>query len=87
MTIVPLRIRFIDEQVASDVFETFPPDDLDYVEGWSRKRDGDSQVVLLRLSDERYLQAFIALCRQTSYVVDVTPITETEFWNAPSHAI
>jgi len=87
MTTVPLRIRFVDEQVAYDVFETFPPEDLHYVEGWSRKRDGDSQLVLLRLADERHLESFLALCRQTAYVVEVIPITEIEFWSAQSNAV
>jgi hypothetical protein len=40
----------------------------------------------LRLADEKHLPDFLALCRQSPYVVEVTPITEAEFWRAPSNA-
>jgi hypothetical protein len=85
MATVPLRIRFASERVACEVFDSFPPEDLDYVEGWSRKRDGDCQVLLLHLADERFLEPFLALCRRTADVVEVMPIAEAEFWNAPSN--
>lgn len=87
MTTVALRIRFVDEQVACDVFESFPPDDLDYVDAWSRKRDGATQVILLSLRDERDLEVFLGLCRRTADVVEVVPITESEFWKTPSNAV
>ena len=61
---------------AYERFHSFPPDDVDYIEGWSRKRDGDSQMILLHLATEAHMQDFLALCRQEGSIVDVTPITE-----------
>src|SRR5947208_12243791 len=49
MPMFPLRIRFVDADHAYERFHSFPPADVDYIEGWSRKRDGDSQMILLHL--------------------------------------
>src|ERR1043166_3077196 len=49
---------------AYERFHSFPPDDVDFIEGWSRKRDGDSQMILLHLATEAHMQDFLALCRQ-----------------------
>ena len=83
----PLRIRFVDADRAYEHFHSFPPDGVDYIEGWSRKRDGDSQMILLHLASETHMQDFLALCRQESSIVEVVPITEDEFQRAKSNAI
>jgi hypothetical protein len=85
-SIIPLRIRFTSFMRAYETFHAFPPD-LDYIEGWSRKRDGDSQVILLRLSDPSRLQDFLELCTANPDIVEVKSITEAEFHHAPSNAI
>ena len=87
MPLFPLRIRFVDAEHAYERFHHFPPHDLEYVERMSRKRDGDSQVMLLEVPTDANLQQFLALCREEDGVVDVFPITEEEFWRAPSNAI
>ena len=83
----PLRIRFVDADHAYERFHSFPPDDVDYIEGWSRKRDGDSQMILLHLASEAHMQDFLALCRQEGSIVEVVPITEDDFRRAKSNAI
>ena len=90
MPTIPLRIRFANEDLAYERFHSFPPDDVHGIggfEGCSRKRDGDSQVILLRLTSEANLQDFLALCRKERGIVEVLPITEDEFWRAKSNAI
>lgn len=82
-----LRIDFTDEETAYRLFHEFPPGDLPYLEGWSRKRHGASHVLLLRVSSEGDLGRFVALCRSHPAVVRVVTITEAEFWAAPSNAI
>lgn len=86
MPTFPLRIRFTDAKRAYEKFHQFPPD-ADFIDGISRKRDGDCQVMLLNVAEETCLQDFLALCQAESSIVEVLPITETEFWNAPSNAI
>ena len=83
----PLRVRFSSADRAYELFSSFPPQDLDWIEGHSRKRDGDSQVVLLHLSSEERLQDFFELCERHPEITEVVPITEDEFWRAPSNAI
>ena len=87
MPMFPLRIQFVDADHAYKLFHSFPPSDVDYIEGWSRKRDGDSQVILLHLASEAHMQEFLALCRQESSIVEVVPITEDDFQRAKSNAI
>jgi hypothetical protein len=87
MPMFPLRIRFVDAEHAYDRFHCFPPDDVDYIEGWSRKRDGDSQMILLHLTSEAHMRDFLALCEQEGSIVEVVPITEAEFRRAKSNAI
>ncbi len=84
---VPLRIRFTDDLQAYEAFHTIMPEHDESITGHSRKRDGASHVVLLALSDRAALSEFIAVCRQHPHVTEVTPITEAEFWAAPSNAI
>jgi len=75
MTIISLRIRFASVMRAYETFHSFPPDDMDYIDGWSRKRDGDSQVIL-HLTDESRIQEFIDLCATNADVLEVTRITK-----------
>ena len=82
----PLRIDFIDDETAHRLFDSFPPDDMPYLEGWSRKRAGASQVMLLRVPFEDDLADFIAVCRRHAAVTNVVRITEDEFWAAPSNS-
>jgi hypothetical protein len=82
-----LRIRFVDEDYAYQRFKPFPPDDLDYIEGWSRKRNGNSQLILLHLASEKHMEDFLDLCRKEKDIVEVVPITEDEFRRAKSNAI
>jgi hypothetical protein len=86
-TVFPLRIRFTSFLRAYETFHSFPPDDLEYITGWSRKRDADSQVILLGLSDPSRLQEFLDLCAANPDTLSVGDITEEEFHAAPSNAI
>jgi hypothetical protein len=83
---VALRIRFSSATRAYELFHSFPPD-LDYLEGCSAKRDGDCKVMRLYLSSPERLQDFLDLCAAHPDIVNVTQITEEEFWRAPSNAI
>jgi hypothetical protein len=83
---IPLRIRFRDEQAAYYQFHIFPPSP-DYITGWSRKRDGASQVVLLSLTSRKHLDDFISVCRHNPHFVSIEEISEEEFWKAPSHGV
>ena len=87
MTIISLRIRFASVMRAYETFHSVPPDDMDYIDGWSRKRDGDSQVILLHVTDESRIQEFIDLCATNADVLEVTRITKEGFHRAPSNAI
>jgi hypothetical protein len=84
---VPLRIRFTSFMRAYETFHSFPPDDMHYLSGWSRKRDADSQVILLSLFDPARLEDFLTLCKANPDVCEVSFITEEEFWLAPSNAV
>lgn len=86
MPTFPLRIRFTDAQCAYERFHQFPPE-TEFIEGMSRKRAGDCQVMLLKVPRETCLQDFLALCRAESSIIEVLHITEDEFWRAPSNAI
>jgi len=83
---VPLRIRFRDEQAAYYQYHLFPPE-LDYINGYSRKRDGASQVLILSLRSRKHLDDFIAICRRNPHFVSIEEISEEEFWKAPSHGV
>jgi len=83
---VALRIRFSSVTRAFELFHLFPPD-LDYLDGCSAKRDGDSKVMRLYLSAPERLEDFVDLCASHPDVVEVRPITEEEFCRAPSNAI
>ncbi len=87
MPLFSLRLRFADVIHAYERFHRFPPDDLDYVQRMSRKRDSDSQVMLLEVPTDAHLQQFLALCREEDSIVEVLTITEEEFWSAPSNSI
>jgi hypothetical protein len=87
MAMYPLRVRFSSANRAYELFSSFPPQDVDWIEGHSRKRHGDSQVMLLHLSSECGLQDFFKLCNQHPDIVEVLPITQEEFESAPSNAI
>ena len=54
------RSRFVDAEHAYERFHSFPPDAVGYIEGWSRKRDGDSQMILLHLASETHVHDFLA---------------------------
>lgn len=83
---IPLRIRFRDEQAAYYQYHLFPPE-LDYINGFSRKRDGASQVLILSLRSRKHLDDFISVCRSNPHFVSIEEISEEEFWKAPSHGV
>ena len=86
MPVYRLRVRFSRADRAYELFSSFPPQDVDWIESHSRKRHGDSQVMLLHLSSEAWLQHFFTLCKRHPDIVEVVPITEQEFQSA-SNAI
>lgn len=73
-----LQIQFADRETAAETFDVFPPDGLDYVESWMRRRDGSSQVILLELSDQSRESDFRQLCRNFPGVIEVLDISEDE---------
>jgi hypothetical protein len=83
---VALRIRFTNQDAAFYLFSNFPGEDLDYVGGCSRKRDGDSHVMLLTLPSRKHLDNFIEVCRRNPHFVGAEIISEEEFWKAPSNS-
>lgn len=87
MPMFPLRVRFSSSDRAYRLFSSFPPQDVEWIEGYSRKRHGDSQVMLLHLSSEARLKDFYTLCKEHPDIVEVLPITEEDFRRAPSNAV
>jgi hypothetical protein len=83
----PLRITFSSPEAAHRLFSEFPPQDLPYVEAWSRKREGSSQLIILGVSEPEDLSKFEALCRSTPEVIGVESIDEADFWKAASNAV
>ncbi len=87
MSTVALRVTFTDALCAYNLYHIFPPQTLEYVEGWRRKRDGDSQVILLKLRDRHDLQRFYDLCTSIPEICEVKRIAAKEFWRAQSNAV
>lgn len=73
-----LEIRFADNDRAIETFDVFPPDGLDYVESWMRRRVGSSHFILVELSDRVKEADFRQLCRDFPGVIDVRDISEGE---------
>jgi len=83
----PLRIIHKDAMTAFLVINSFEPLKLDWIDGYSQKRHGNCQVLLLPLPSKSHLDTFISICRSHPTVIDVLQITEKEFWNAPSNSM
>jgi hypothetical protein len=75
---IAFQIQLADSVRAAEAFDVFPPGGLDYVESWIRRRDGDSQFILVELADGARESDFRQLCTQFSGVVDVRDISEDE---------
>jgi hypothetical protein len=57
------RITFQTEEAAFYQFHVFPPvSHLNWILGWARKRNGNSQLVLLELKSEEFRDRFLELC-------------------------
>jgi hypothetical protein len=87
MPMYALRISFPTERDAQDQFAAFPPTDVAYIQCISRKRDGNTWVVLADLQTQRDLDDFLVLCRSHPRVTEIKLITEKEWKEAPSHSI
>ena len=80
-----LRISFPTEQDARDQFGAFPSSDAPYIQRISRKRDGNTWVIMADLQEQRDLDAFLVMCRSHPRVNEIKLITEAEWLDAPSH--
>ena len=82
------RITFQNEQAAYYQFHVFPPVvHLPWVNGWARKRDTNTQLVLVELGREGDRDRFLELCCENPHVLKIEEISEDEFTYAPSHDI
>jgi hypothetical protein len=82
-----LRIRFKNQKLAYECFHSFPPDDIPAIQGWTRKRTGDSQTILLHLENDSDIEEFYALCAKHPHIAAVESITEEEFRTALSNSV
>jgi hypothetical protein len=80
------RIHFRSGEDARERFEGFM-DAADWITHYARKRDGSSHVVLLRECPDDFFDRCVRWCGSRPGVVDVHPISEAEFWSAPSHGV
>lgn len=87
MAMFPLKVRFKSEDLAYTRFHTFPPHDLNIVEGHSRKRFREAHLMLLHLKEEQDLSEFLELCSNDPDIVEVTEITIEEFKRSPSNSV
>lgn len=62
-------------------------DEVDWLSNCGTKRHGTDHVVLVREVTPVLVGRLVAWCRSRPGVVDVLPITETEFWRAPSNSV
>lgn len=84
---IAIRITFVNDDAACRRWE-FSGDGLgDRVGNYARKRAGASHVVLLRDIAQPDVERIVRWCREQPDVVAVAPITEPEFWAAPSNAV
>ncbi len=82
------RITFQNEDAAYYQFHVFPPVPfLPWVTGWARKRDGQTQVILVELADANGRDRFLELLCENPHVSKIEEISEEEFTYAPSHEI
>ena len=83
------RIHFASIDDAISQFDNFFAwaDSLGFALNFSRKRDGASHVVLLRECPSSDAGEFLKWCRTQPRVTLVVPITEADFWSAPSHSV
>lgn len=86
MAIFAFRIRYINEDAAYRHFHGFL-DGIDWVLNCGRKRHGRDHVVIVRDVTPELRDRFVEWCSGCADVVAVLPITEVEFWSAPSHSI
>lgn len=82
------RITFQNEQAAYFQFHVFPPVvHLPWINGWARKRDTNTQLLLVELLEEADRDRFLELCCENPHVLKIEEISEDEFTYAPSHEI
>jgi hypothetical protein len=82
-----VRIDFRSEYECYSQFHSFPRPDSDYICGWSRKRVGSSQMILLELTTRDDFKKFVQECLLNPSVECVEKISEAEFWEAPSNSV
>ena len=82
------RITFQTEEAAFYQFHVFPPvSHLNWILGWARKRNGNSQLVLLELKSEEFRDRFLELCCENPHVLKIQEIAEEDFTNTESHDV
>lgn len=82
------RITFQNQDAAFYLFHVFPPVIyLPWVLGWARKRNGNTQLVLVELQAPDDRNRFLELCCENPHVSKIEEITEDEFTYAPGQEI
>ncbi len=82
-----LQLRFTSEDAAYFQFHLFPTFDEPFIQGAARKREGDSQFLMIEVARKEDLQIFIQNLRRNPHLVAVEEITAEAFENAASQAI
>ena len=78
---VPLRVQCKSEESALQFFHSFPPDDIQCLQGWSTKRNGASQLFILYVTSEEHVDEFTRVCLAQPEVQNVSRISENEYDN------
>ena len=82
-----LRLEFTDADASYYQFHLFPTLDEPFIEGASRKREGEFQHLMVSLSHPDDLQVFIQHLRSNPHFKEVHDSSAEVFHAAPSHSI
>ncbi len=82
------RITFQNQEAAFYQFHVFPPVlYLPWILGWARKRNTNTQLVLVELQEQEDRDKFLEVCCVNPHVLKVEEITEDEFTHSPCQDI
>ncbi|MBV9671316.1 MAG: hypothetical protein JO076_00625 [Verrucomicrobia bacterium] len=82
------RITFQTEEAAFYQFHVFPPVAyLKWILGWARKRNANSQLLVLELQSEAFRDRFLELCCENPHVRRIEEIEEEDFTKTASDEV
>ncbi len=74
---VALRVRCNSKESASQLIDSFPPEDIEC--GWTTRRDGASHLFMLYVKNEQEIGGFTRACLARPEVQNVERITKDEY--------